>query len=410
MAESTNPWGRVSDDGTVEVRLGDTWHAVGAYPDGTPEEALALFERKFADLEAQVGLVEQRVKAGAPAKDLTRSVKKLTEELGTPSSVGDIQSLRDRLAPLHETIDQLTAKQAEQREEAVAAAVVEREAIVASIEALAAKDPSSIRWKDATAQVDALFNQWKEHQKASARLPKNTADELWKRFKNAKNALERGKRTHFQERDKAAKAAKSSKREIIEKAEALAPKGADGIPAYRALLDEWKKAPRGNRQLEDQLWAQFKAAGDALYQAKNAAVEAEDAANAENGAAKQELIKEFSNILSMSDHREAVERIRLFHDRFRAIGHAPRSMVKALDAEVRKFDQHVKKLEAEHWEKTDPEKQARSQSFLGQIDDQIATLEAQKADAEQAGDSKKAAQLASEIETKVAWKAVLTEA
>jgi len=410
MVESTTQWGRVTDDGTVEVLLADTWHAVGAYPDGTPEEALALFERKFADLEAQVSLVEQRVKAGAPAKDLTRSLKKLAEELQTPNSVGDIQSLRDRIAPLQETIDQLTATQAKQREEAVAAAVVEREQIVAAIEALSAKDPSSIRWKDASAEVDALFERWKDHQKSAARLPKNTADQLWKRFKNAKNALERGKRAHFQERDKVAKAAKSSKRDLIEKAVALGPKGADGIPAYRALLEEWKKAPRGNRQLEDQLWAQFKAAGDALYQAKSAAEEAEDQANAENGVAKKTLIKEFSNILTMTDHREAVERIRLFHHRFRAIGHAPRSMVKSIDAEVRKFDQHVKKLEAEHWEKTDPEKQARSQSFLGQIDDQIASLEQQKSEAEKAGDQKLATALASEIETKIAWKAVLTEA
>jgi hypothetical protein len=112
----------------------------------------------------------------------------------------------------------------------------------------------------------------------------------------------------------------------------------------------------------------------------------------------------------MTDHREAVERIRLFHDRFRAIGHAPRSMVKSIDAEVRKFDQHVKKLEAEHWEKTDPEKQARSQSFLGQIDEQIASLEQQKSEAEKVGDQKLATALASEIETKIAWKAVLTEA
>jgi len=409
MVNTDNPWGRVTEDGTVEVTIEGTWHAVGSYPDGSPEEALALFVRKFDDLEAQVKLAEQRAKAGAPAKDLSRALNKLVDDLTSAAAVGDYVSLRARVDTLTATISQLTEAQAKEREEAVAAAMMEREAIVAEIEALASKDLGTIRWKETSAQVDALFERWKTHQQNGPRLPKSAADELWKRFKAARNTLDRAKRQHFQDRDKAAKASKAVKRELIEKAEALAPKGADGIPAYRALLEEWKKSPRAARSIEDQLWAQFKAAGDVLYQAKTQQAEAEDEANRENGEAKQKLVSEFSDILSMSDHREAVERLRLFHDRFRQIGPVPRSMLKSIDAEVKKFDQHVKKLEAEHWEKTDPEKQARSQSFLDQIEDQIADLEAAQKAAEAAGDAAKASALGEEIATKVAWKKVLTE-
>jgi len=409
MVNTDNPWGRVTEDGTVEVTIEGTWHAVGSYPDGSPEEALALFVRKFDDLEAQVKLAEQRAKAGAPAKDLSRALNKLVDDLTSAAAVGDYVSLRARVDTLTATISQLTEAQAKEREEAVAAAMMEREAIVAEIEALASKDLGRIRWKETSAQVDALFERWKTHQQNGPRLPKSAADELWKRFKAARNTLDRAKRQHFQDRDKAAKASKAVKRELIEKAEALAPKGADGIPAYRALLEEWKKSPRAARSIEDQLWAHFKAAGDVLYQAKTQQAEAEDEANRENGEAKQKLVSEFSDILSMSDHREAVERLRLFHDRFRQIGPVPRSMLKSIDAEVKKFDQHVKKLEAEHWEKTDPEKQARSQSFLDQIEDQIADLEAAQKAAEAAGDAAKASALGEEIATKVAWKKVLTE-
>jgi hypothetical protein len=410
MVNTTNPWGRVSDDGTVEVTIEGTWHVVGSYPDGTAEEALALFVRKFDDLEAQANLAEQRMKAGAPAKDLSRALKRLSGELSSATAVGDYEALRARVESLLSAVSELTESQAKEREEAVAAATIEREAIVAEMEALAAKDASSIRWKETSAAVDALFERWKAHQQRGPRLPKTTTDELWKRFKAARNTLDRAKRQHFQERDKATKASKSIKRELIEKAQALAPKGAEGIPAYRGLLEEWKKSPRAARSVEDQLWAQFKAAGDVLYQAKTQQVEAEDEANRENGDAKQKLVHEFSDILSLSDHREAVERLRLFHDRFRQIGPVPRSMVKSIDAEVKKFDQHVKKLEAEHWEKSNPEKQARSQSFLEQIEDQIAQLEQAKAAAEAQGDSAQAKNLEEEISTKVAWKKVLTEA
>ena len=56
MATSADAFGRVDDDGTVSVREGDVWRAVGSFPDGTPDEALAYFTRKFDDLEATVSL------------------------------------------------------------------------------------------------------------------------------------------------------------------------------------------------------------------------------------------------------------------------------------------------------------------------------------------------------------------
>ena len=409
MVESTQSWGRVNDDGIVEVTVEGTWYAVGSYPDGTAEEALAIFMRKFADIEAQVTLAEQRLKAGAPAKDVARGLKKVGGELDTPAAVGDYVGLRSRVERLTTEVSDLGEAQAKEREEAVAQAVVDREAIVAEIEALASRDVNSIRWKETTAAVDALFEKWKSHQQNGPRLSKAQADALWKRFKAARNTLDRARRQHFQERDKLAKASKSVKKDLIEKAQALAPKGAEGIAAYRALLEEWKKAPRAARSVEDQLWAQFKAAGDALYQAKSQQAEAEDEANRENGEAKQKLVEEFSDLLTMSNHRDAVERLRLFHDRFRQIGPVPRAMIKKIDSEVKKFDQHVKKLEAEHWEKTNPEKQARSQSFLDQIDQQISELRSERAAAEAAGDSQAVSRLDEEISTKEAWKKVLVE-
>ena len=57
-------WGRVDDDGTVWVRTADGERAVGSYPGATPEAALAYYERKYAELAGQVGLLEQRIAAG----------------------------------------------------------------------------------------------------------------------------------------------------------------------------------------------------------------------------------------------------------------------------------------------------------------------------------------------------------
>ena len=407
MAEAAGDWGRVTDDGTVEVRIGDAWHAVGSYPDGTPEEALALFRRKGDDLEAQLTLAEQRLDAGASAQDISKSLSSISSALEQPAFIADVAGMRERVTALESRLSELREKQAAEREQALAEAIDHREGIVAQIEALAAQDPSTLRWKDTSAKVDELFAAWKNHQQSGPKIPKATADELWKRFRNARHTLDRAKRAHFQARDRATKEAKAAKSELIAKAEALAEKGAAAIHQYRELLEQWKKAPRGPRSVEDQLWGRFKAAGDVLYQAKSAEQQAEDDANAENGTKKQALVEEFADILEATDHRVALERLRAFHDRFRQIGPVPRNMLKALDQKVAAFDKHVKKLEAEHWDKTDPEKQARNQSFLDQIDRQIYDLEAKKADADQQGNTDEAKRIAEEIETKVAWRAVL---
>lgn len=410
MSESANPWGRVTDEGVVEVRVGDQWHAVGSYPDGTPEEALAMFVRKYTDLESQVSLAEQRHKAGAAAKDIQKSVQKLRTALETPGSVGDLNALIARVDTLAAGLEELAEKQQQQRQAALEDAISTREKIVADIEALAAGDLASVRWKETTAKVDELFAAWKAHQQDGPKIPKATGDALWKRFRNARHTLDRARRSHFQARDKAVKEAKGVKRELIEKAQGLAEKGAAGIPAYRELLEQWKKAPRGTRAVEDQLWAQFKAAGDVLFQAKSAEETAKDEANKENGEKKTQLVEEFSDILTLTNHREAVERLRLFHERFRQIGPVPRAMLKPLDQKVAAFDKHVKKLEAEHWDKTDPEKQARNNSFLTQIDEQIKDLEGRKATAEANGDRAEAEAIGDELATKIAWRKVLTEA
>jgi hypothetical protein len=410
MVETTHPWGRVTENGTVEVRIGDDWHAVGAYPDGSPEEAMALFVRKFADLESQVKLAEDRHKAGAPAKDIQKSVTALRTALETPSAVGDLESLKTRVSALDEALGELAAKQHKEREAAVVVAVEQREKLVEEIEKLASGDLSQVRWKETTAAVDGLFESWKTQQQEGPKLPKATADALWKRFRNARHTLDRARRAHFQARDKVVKEAKGAKRELIEKAQALAEKGAAGIPSYRDLLEQWKKAPRANRAVEHQLWAQFKAAGDVLYHAKTAQVAAEDEANKENGEQKAALVEEFADILTLTDHRQALERIRLFHERARKIGPLPRAQVKTLDAKVAAFDKHVKKLEADHWDKSNPEKQARSESFLSQIDEDIERLQHKKNAAEAAGDTGQAERIQGELDTKLAWRNVLTDA
>ena len=403
MAASANPHGRVEDDGTVMVLDGEIWRPVGSFPDGSHEEALAYFERKYSELESKVTLAEQRLAAKAASKDLTQHVQKLSEELVEPAAVGDLGLLRQRTQSVSDALPELIETQRKESEAAVAEAIATRETIVTAMESLAAVDPNKIRWKQTGVTMTELFEQWQNHQQTGPRIPKKTADALWARFRTAKNTLEKARRTHFQSLEAKTKESKTIKRDLIEQAEALAPKGAEGIQAYQKLLTQWKAAPRAQRTVEDTLWAKFKAAGDLLYQQKAEQQAKDDEANAGNLEAKQGLIKDFSDIMELNDRDTAVARLRLFHEKYSALGPVPQKNLGALDAQVKKFDAHVRTLEKEFWSKNDPEKKARSSSMADQLKEAIASLEARVGEA--SGESQDL--LKAELETKKAWLAVV---
>ena len=61
MTSANDPWGRVDADGTVYVRTADGERVIGSWQAGSPEEALAFYRRKFAALDTEVSLLEQRI-------------------------------------------------------------------------------------------------------------------------------------------------------------------------------------------------------------------------------------------------------------------------------------------------------------------------------------------------------------
>lgn len=400
-------FGRVDETGTVYVTDEGTERVVGQYPDGTADEALAYFTRKYDDLEGQVRLVEQRARSGAPAADVAKTVASLRQTLTDAAAVGDLPALRARLDALGGTVEKLTEEQQAEAKAALEAAIAEREAIVVEAEALAAKDPQSVQWKQASTQMEALFTRWKDHQQSGPRLPKRQADDLWKRFRTARGTLDSNRRAFFAALDAEHKGAKQAKQALIAKAEALAPQGPAGIPAYRRLLDEWKAAGRAGKKVDDALWAAFKAAGDVLYQAKAEIDARENEEFQGNLEQKLALLSEAEPLLGATDRVVARNTLTNIQRRWDAIGKVPRDQVRPIEDRLRKIEQAVKALEEAHWEKSNPEKKARSEGLASQLHDAIAQLEAELAEAKKAKNEKKVAELTEALEARRAWLAAV---
>jgi hypothetical protein len=405
-----NPWGRVDEHGTVSVREGEQWREVGQYPDASPEEALAYFQRKYADLEGQVRLLEQRSRAGASAIDVQKAARHLRESVVGANAVGDLEALQTRLDALAGRLEELSAEQKAEAERESLAAVADREAIVAAAEALAARDPKQVQWKQASAELDALFQRWQSAQKDGPRIPKSTADALWRRFRDARQTVEQGRRAFFSELDSQHKDARTRKQALVERAQSLAAQGADGIPAYRSLLDEWKAAGRAGRKVDDALWADFKAAGDVLFQAKSEASAVVDGEQGENLAAKRAILEEAQPLLQEQDRTKARETLTALQRRWDEIGRVPREAMREVEDGMRRVEAHVRKLDDDHWARSNPERKARSEGLAGQLEDSIEQLEASLEAARASKDAAAVTRLEAELATKREWLAVVAAA
>ncbi|WP_313478614.1 DUF349 domain-containing protein [Microbacterium sp.] len=409
IASDAAEWGRVTEDGTVEVREGENWRAVGQYPDGTAEEALAYFARKYDDLAVKLGTLETRAQnGGASASDLTKQATHLRGEATDAAAVGDLVSLRERIETLLASLAEATAKESAAAKEALDAAIAERTQIVEKAEAIAARDLSKVQWKQVTTEMTELFDSWQAHQQNAPRLPKGVAQQLWKRFRDARSTVDKARRAFFSELDDAHRTARDAKARLVERAEALAPRGVDGIPAYRDLLDAWKASGRAGRKADDALWARFKAAGDALYSARAEQAAAEEADSAPRIEAREALLEEAKAVADEPNLKRARALLTRIQREWDEVGRIfPREKERALDDRMRSIEQALKSREDVDWKKNNPETKARANDMSSQLLDAIEKLEAELAAAEKAGDKRAVKEATEALAARRAWLSAL---
>ena len=398
-------WGRVDENGVVSVKEGDEWRVVGEYPDGSHDEALQYYVQKFDDLAFKVHTIEQRHQAGgASASDLRKQATQLKSDVVGAAAVGDLAELDRRLTVMVDELAEASAQEAAAQRAAVDQAIADRTVIVEKVEELAARDPQQVQWKQATADLNALFAAWQEHQKSAPRLPKSTAQALWKRFRDSRSKIERARRAFFSELDEVHKAAKADKTRLIERAEAMASRGEDAIPAYRDLLDEWKRLGRAGRTADDALWARFKAAGDVLYGARAERSLEEQAESKPRIEAREALVVEARVVADIADLKKARQTLTDIQRKWDEIGRIfPREVERDLDSKMRKIELALKDREDVDWKRNNPETKARANDMETQLRESIEGFEKDLEKARAAGDDRAAREAQESIDARTAW-------
>ncbi|NUL49175.1 DUF349 domain-containing protein [Cellulosimicrobium funkei] len=403
--EEAAKFAKISDDGHVVLLDGGEEHPVGQFPDGTPEEALAYFSRKYDEVVSQVMLLEQRVATGAPAGEIQKTLGHLRQTIGERGMVGDMPALRARVEALQTRLDDLKLAEKLALEKAQAAQLATREAIVAEAEEMAAKDPQQVQWKNASARMAELFENWKAAQKAGPRLGKSVEDGLWKRFRTARSTHDKHRRAFFSQLDATNATAKAAKEKLIARAEALST-STDWGPtagAYRDLMDEWKAAPRASRKEDDALWARFRAAQDVFFNARKSQNDEIDREYGENLKVKEAILAEGQKLLPVTDVKAARKALNDLRGRWEDAGRVPRKDVSRMESAFRKLEDGLKSAEDDHWRKTNPETKARTNSALSQLEDKVAELEDDLTKARAKGDARSIAKAQEALDARKMW-------
>src|SRR3954469_360156 len=384
-------WGRIDADGTVYVRTQAGERAIGSWQAGTPEEGLAYYQRRYDDLAAEVAVLEARV-ASADPKQVSAAATKLRAALPEASALGDLDNLDTRLAAVLGKCEERFAERAEQRAAAATAAADSKRALVAEAERLAGSED----WRATGDRFRAIVEEWK----VIRGVDRKTDSELWEKFSTARREFDRRRRTHFAELEKTRDAAAETKRRLVAEAQKLA-ESTEWVPTarrFRDLMTEWKAAGRASREVDDELWSQFKNAQDTFFARRSESLSARDAEMRTNAEAKEALLAEAESLDPSSDLDGARKRLRSIHDRWEKIGKVPRESMGVLEDRLAAVERKVRDAGT-----TGRTVTVTESPLIIRLLESVQKLEARLERARAAGDDKLVAETEATLTTQREW-------
>jgi hypothetical protein len=397
---TTDPWGRVDDDGTVYVRTSEGERVVGSWQAGAPDEALAFFRRKYDALVTEVELLEKRLRStDLSASAAMAAIDKLRASVTDAHAVGDLDALSRRLDALAGRAEERKVEQKQAQEQARGEAREVKERIVAEAERVAVE---TTHWKTGGERMLQLIEEWKK----APRADRPTEQALWKRMSAARNSFSKRRKAYFANLDQERESVRAEKERIVTEAEALAH-STDWGPtarAFRDLMQAWKNSGRADRASEDKLWARFKAAQDVFFDARNATFAERDAELRVNADAKERILAEAkAEIPGITDPRRARARLREYQVAWEEAGELPRDVRDQLEGAFRQIEESVRRAEETEWERSNPEARARAKDTVDQLAQTISGLEAKLEKARASGDARRIKEHEDALEARRAW-------
>ncbi|CAM3399498.1 DUF349 domain-containing protein [Stackebrandtia soli] len=374
-------FGRIDSDGTVYVKTGAGERAIGSWQAGSPEEGLAHYARRYADIVTEADLLAARLNTGnADPTQTSAAIKKLRASLDDAHAIGDLDALAARLDELAGRAESKASEAKEAKVAARADAVARKETLAKEAEDLA---ESSQQWKSTGDRLKAIADEWKTIHGAD----RKSDQALWRRFAAARDAFTRRRGAHFATLDSERKTIAVRKEELIAEAEKLSRSEdwADTASALKGLMTEWKAAGRVAPDAEQKLWKRFRAAQDAFFTRRSEVFSARDAEQKDNLAKKRDLLTTAEAIDVDADPQAAQNAFREIQAQWEDIGHVPRDAMSGLSRRLRAVDDKIRAALDVAWRRTP----VAENPLLAQMREQVAKAEKQLERAKNDGDARR---------------------
>ncbi len=381
-AAPATSFGEVGPDGTVFLRLPDgSQREVGQWAAGDPQEGLEFFARKYNELATEIDLAAKRLADDRSTPDQAEATaERVRKAVLEPAFVGDMAGLVARIGQLEVLINVKKEALSEAKSVAKEQSLAKREELVTEAEGLA----DSKAWKVTTERFKTLIEEWK----AIPRADRGKENDLWKRLSAARTTFDKARRVHYAELEANRDKAKAAKRALVEQAKELSASRdwAKTTQAYRDLLEKWKKAGRAGKD-DDKLWAQFRAAQDVFFAARNEQYAARNEDETKALAVKEELLVEAEKLVPVKDIRSTKKALHAIQDKWEKAGRIPRNDLRRIDGRLRKVEDAVKAAESQKWTASNPELKGRASDTVTRFQETVDKLRRQLDRAKEAGNA-----------------------
>ena len=173
--------------------------------------------------------------------------------------------------------------------------------------------------------------------------------------------------------------------------------------AYRDLMEKWKRAGRASRKEDDELWARFRGAQQVFFDNRRAHDRAVDQEFGDNLARKQELAAQAEALLPVTDIDATKGKLRSIQEQWEDVGPVPSREVSRIEGRLKAVERELREAENREWRRSNPETKARATGMMAQLEDSIADLEKQLAEAQSEGNEKRVKEVSDALATKQMW-------
>lgn len=313
-------WGYVDDEGNIRQRDGIIFKGriIGKMRGHNKAATLAYFVLRFQDLVRDYEALRNEVH-GAPQKaPFLGKIQRMLKFVPEAKALGDFDGLISNLKQLENEVLSEVYRNLEAKK-----------SLCSRTEELS----YSSDWKITAEEMKKLQERWS----AIGHVPKEQADELWKRFRTAVDRFFERRKQHFEQLEKERQANLTKKQALCSRAETLNTSTdwkATG-DRLKQLQDEWNLIGPVPKEHTEALWRRFRAAVDKFYERRKAHFDALDKERQANLAKKQALCARAESLSSSTDWKATGEQFKQLQEQWNAIGPVPKELVDALWARFR---------------------------------------------------------------------------